>query len=162
MRLRDVEPADLDAYLRMRGDPVMMTELGGPQSPDRIAGQLERDLDTVRADSAWIKMIITGGSARVAGTVTLYAHGDISEIGWMILPEFQGRGLAGEAVRAVLGLARADGRWGLIHAFPSTTNAASNAICRSAGFALLGEEQTVFAGRVFQTNHWVFDPAAHA
>ena len=155
MLLRDVEPADLDAYLRMRCDPAMMTELGGPQPADRIAGQLEHDLDMVRADSAWIKMIVPDGSTQVAGTVTLYSHDGISEIGWMVLPEFQGRGLASEAVRAVLDLALADGRWGLIHAFPSITNAASNAICRSAGFSLIGEEETAFAGRVFKTNHWV-------
>jgi RimJ/RimL family protein N-acetyltransferase len=162
MVLRDVEPTDLDAYIRMRCDSVMMTELGGPQPRERIPGQLQRDLETVREDSAWIKMIVPDGSAQVAGTVTLYFHNGISEIGWMVLPEFQGRGLASEAVRAVLDLARADGRWGLIQAFPSTTNAPSNAICRSGGFSLVGEEETAFAGRIFRTNHWVFDPSAHA
>jgi hypothetical protein len=29
MRLRDVKPGDLGAYVRMRCDPVMMAELGG-------------------------------------------------------------------------------------------------------------------------------------
>ena len=105
-------------------------------------------------------MILPDASEQVAGTVTLYSHEGMSEIGWMVLPEFQGRGMAGEAVRAVLGLARADGRWGPIHAFPSRTNEPSNAICRSRGFSLLGEEETAFAGRVFPTNHWVFGPSA--
>lgn len=112
MLLRDVEPADLDAYVRMRCDPSMMAELGGPQPHERIAGQLTRDRETVREDSAWIRMIVPGSPAQVAGTVTLYSHERISEIGWMVLPEFQGRGLAGEAVCQVLDLARADGRWG--------------------------------------------------
>ncbi len=159
MRLRDVEPTDLDAYVRMRCDPVMMAELGGPQTPERVAHQLERDVETVQDDSAWIKMILSPDGERVAGTVTLYSHEGMSEIGWMVLPEFQGRGLAGEAVRAVLGLARADGRWGPIHAFPSRTNAASNAICRSAGFTLAGAEETAFAGSIFPTNHWILDPS---
>ncbi|MEU6075099.1 GNAT family N-acetyltransferase [Micromonospora sp. NPDC047074] len=158
--LRDVEPGDLDVYLRLRCDPAVMAELGGPQPRERVPAQLRRDLETVRDGSAWIKMIIAGDSARVAGTVTLYAHGGSSEIGWMVLPEFQGRGLAGRAVRAVLDLARADGRWGAIHAFPATTNAASNAICRSGGFTFVGVEQTAFAGRLFRTNHWVVDPSA--
>ena len=157
MLLRDVESTDLDLYQRLRCNPVMMAELGGPQSPERAAEQLKRDVETVREDSAWIKMILPGASAPAAGTVTLYSHEGISEIGWMVLPEFQGRGLAGEAVRLVLSSARVDGRWGLIHAFPSRTNDASNAICRSAGFSLLGEEETAFAGSVFSTNHWVFD-----
>ncbi|RLK25016.1 RimJ/RimL family protein N-acetyltransferase [Micromonospora sp. M71_S20] len=162
MRLRDVEPGDLDAYVRMRCDPAVMAELGGPQPRERVAAQLRRDLETVRDGSAWIKMIVPGGSAQVAGTVTLYSHGGVSEIGWMVVPEFQGRGLAGRAVRAVLALARTDGRWSRIHAFPATTNAASNAICRSVGFALVGEEQREFAGRLFRTNHWVVDPSAGA
>ncbi|MER7416956.1 GNAT family N-acetyltransferase [Micromonospora peucetia] len=160
--LRDVEPGDLDAYVRLRCDPAVMAELGGPQPRERVTAQLRRDLETVRDGSAWIKMIIPGGSARVAGTVTLYSHEGVAEIGWMVTPEFQGRGLAGRAVRAVLDLARADGRWGLIHAFPATTNAASNAICRSGGFAFVGEEQTEFAGRLFRTNHWVIDPSARS
>lgn len=107
-------------------------------------------------------MVIPDDSVQVAGTVTLYVHDGISEIGWMVLPEFRGRGLASEAVRVVPGLARADGRWGLIHAFPSRTNAASNAVCRSAGFSLAGQEKTTFAGRTFQTNHWVVDSSAPA
>ncbi|MGN9767677.1 GNAT family N-acetyltransferase [Micromonospora sp. SD12] len=160
LRLRDVQPGDLDAYVRLRCDPVVMAELGGPQPRERVSAQLRRDLETVRDGSAWIKMIVPAGGTEVAGTVTVYAHGGISEIGWMVAPEFQGRGLAGRAVRAVLDLARTDGRWGLIHAFPATTNAASNAICRSGGFALVGEEQTEFAGRLFRTNHWVLDPSA--
>ncbi len=30
VRLRDIELGDVDAYVRMRCDPVMMAELGGP------------------------------------------------------------------------------------------------------------------------------------
>lgn len=159
MLLRDAGPDDLDIYLRLRCDPVMMAELGGPQPSQRVAEQLERDIETVREDSAWIKMILPKDSAQAAGTVTLYSHDGISEIGWMVLTEFQGRGLAGEAVRAMLGLAGADGRWGLIHAFPGRTNGPSNAICRSAGFSFAGEEETAFAGSIFLTNHWVFAPS---
>jgi RimJ/RimL family protein N-acetyltransferase len=162
MLLRDVEPADLDAYLRMRCDPVMMMELGGPQPQKRVARQLERDLETVRDDTAWIKMIVVDESAQAAGTVTLYSHEGVSEVGWMVLPEFQGRGLATQAVRELLALTRADGRWGSLHAFPSTTNAASNSICRSCGFSLIGEEDVTFAGRAFRTNHWVVDSTAQA
>jgi RimJ/RimL family protein N-acetyltransferase len=44
----------------------------------------------------------------------------------MVLPEFQGRGLGKRAVRMLLELALVDGRWGLVHAFPATSNAPSN------------------------------------
>jgi RimJ/RimL family protein N-acetyltransferase len=66
----------------------------------------------------------------VAGNVVLWSHDEggepVSEIGWMVLPEFQGRGLGKRAVRMLLELALVDGRWGLVHAFPATSNAPSN------------------------------------
>jgi RimJ/RimL family protein N-acetyltransferase len=82
----------------------------------------------------------------------------VSEIGWMVLPEFQGRGLAKRAVRMLLEQAREDGRWGPVHAFPGVTNGPSNGICRSLGFHLLGERETEFAGQMLRTNDWVIDP----
>jgi RimJ/RimL family protein N-acetyltransferase len=91
----------------------------------------------------------------VAGTVTLWTHGAgdqrISEIGWMVLPEFQGRGLGKRAVRMVLDAARADGRWGTVHAFPAVTNGPSNGMRRSLGFTYAGEQDTEFAGRRLRT-----------
>jgi RimJ/RimL family protein N-acetyltransferase len=54
------------------------------------------------------------GSTSPAGEVTVFASShegeEIYEIGWMILPEFHNRGLAGRAVREVIAKARADGR----------------------------------------------------
>jgi len=70
----------------------------------------------------------------------------------MVLPEFQGRGLGKRAVRMLRELARDDGRWGLMHAFPATTNAPSNGICRSLGFRFVasttpaGKPPTTCAG----------------
>ena len=61
-----------------------------------------------------------------------------SETGWMVLPEFQGQGLAKAAVRLLLERARDDGRWGLVHAYPGVTNGPSNGICRDSGLHLGG------------------------
>jgi hypothetical protein len=44
VRLRDVQPGDLDAYIRMRCDPAMMAELGGPLPADRMPAKVERDV----------------------------------------------------------------------------------------------------------------------
>jgi RimJ/RimL family protein N-acetyltransferase len=164
MRLRDVEPGDVSAYVRMRCDPVMMAELGGPLPRAGIEGKVARDVRAAAAGDSWIKMIVPEAAAgAVAGTVTLWPHEDggepVSEIGWMVLPEFQGRGLGKQAVRMLLELARDDGRWGLVHAFPATTNGPSNGICRSLGFRLAGERDVTFADRVLRSNHWVIYPA---
>ncbi|GAB3175002.1 GNAT family N-acetyltransferase [Streptomyces incanus] len=164
MLLRDVEPGDVDAYVRMRCDPAMMGDLGGPLPREGMEAKVQRDVQGAAAGTDWIKMIVPDKAepTAVAGTVTLWSHDNdaerISEIGWMVLPEFQGRGLGKQGVRTLLDLARDDGRWGLIHAFPATTNAPSNGICRSLGFRSLGEQDVTFAGRVLRTNHWTIDP----
>jgi RimJ/RimL family protein N-acetyltransferase len=163
VRLRNVQLSDVDAYERMRCDPVMMAELGGPQPREGIEDKVRRDMADAAADAAWIKMIVPrNDSPSVAGTVALWQHeanGEtISEIGWMVLPEFQGQGLGKRAVRALLEAARDDGRWGLVHAFPAISNVASNGICRSVGFRLAGQKDVTFAGQELRTNHWIIDP----
>jgi RimJ/RimL family protein N-acetyltransferase len=76
----------------------------------------------------------------------------------MVLPEFQGRGLGKRAARALLEQARDEDRWGVVHAFPATSNAASNGICGSLGFRLVGERDVTFADRVLRSNHWTITP----
>ncbi len=166
VRLRDVGLGDVDAYVRMRCDPVMMAELGGPLPREGVEDKVARDVRAAAGGSDWIKMIVPDEAAPdvVAGNVVLWSHDErgepVSEIGWMVLPEFQGRGLGKRAVRMLLELARDDGRWGLVHAFPATSNAPSNGICRSLGFRFAGERNVTFAGRVLRSNHWVINPAA--
>ncbi len=72
----------------------------------------------------------------------------------MVLPEFQGRGLAKQAVALVLQRAKDERRWGLIHAFTDVRNVASNALCRSLRFNLQGPESHEFSGRIYPVNHW--------
>lgn len=164
MYLRNVEPCDVETYIRMRCDPAMMADLGGPLPREGIAAKVERDAAEAAEDTSWIKMIVPDETRPevVAGTVVVWSHDSdgepLSEIGWMVLPEFQGRGLAKRAVRALLERARAEDRWGLVHAFPATTNAPSNGICRSIGFSFVGERNVPFADRVIRSNHWFVDP----
>ncbi|MGW7721988.1 GNAT family N-acetyltransferase [Streptomyces canus] len=167
MRLRDVTMDDVDAYVRMRCDPVMMAELGGPLPREGIEDKVRRDAEEAAADESWIKMIVPEPDRPdvVAGSVTVWSHdpgdGPLSEIGWMVLPDFQGRGLGKWAVRALLERAWSEDRWGDIHAFPATSNGPSNGICRSLGFRLVGELDMPFADRVLRSNHWTITPTAH-
>jgi len=166
MRLRNVEFSDVDAYVRMRCDPVMTAELGGPEPRDTIEAKVARDVQAAAADTAWIKMIMTDATSAevVAGSVALWSRDDdgepLSEIGWMVLPEFQGRGVGKLAVATLLELARDQDRWGLVHAFPATTNGPSNGICRSLGFSFAGERDLAYAGQLMRINHWTIDPRA--
>lgn len=165
MLLRDVVVGDVDAYVRMRCDPVMMAELGGPLPREGMADKVRRDAEEAAAGIALSKMIVVGGGpeGEVAGHVTVWSHdgpdGPVSEIGWMVLPEFQGRGIGKRAVRAVLDVAWGEGRWGEIHAFPAVTNGPSNGICRSLGFRHVGEVDMPFADRVLRSSHWAITPS---
>ncbi|HEY1918697.1 MAG TPA: GNAT family N-acetyltransferase [Streptosporangiaceae bacterium] len=163
LRLRNVGLGDVDAYVAMRCDPAMMAELGGPLPRDGIEDKVARDAAQAAAGTCLIKMIVPDGSApgEVAGSVTVWRHDEngepLSEIGWMVLPQFQGQGVAKRAVRMLLDLAVQEDRWGLVHAYPATTNAPSNGICRSLGFTLAGERDITFAGRILRCNDWFID-----
>lgn len=162
MRLRDVQLDDLDLYVAMRCDPAMMAELGGPLPREGVPDKLRRDVAAVERDDAWI-CVIVGDEAEPMGSVVLWTVDDegeepYSEIGWMVLPAFQGRGLGKAATAALIERAQADGRWGAINAHPGHTNAASNGICRSLGFTLVGEVEVTFEDRTLATNHWRLDP----
>jgi RimJ/RimL family protein N-acetyltransferase len=103
-------------------------------------------------------LVIVTAAGTAAGTVSLWDHeweGEtIDEIGWMVLPELQGQGLATDAVAEALQRADAAKRWQVLHAFPATTNAPSNALCRKHGFELLGPIDYTYRGRTLHVNHW--------
>ena len=128
MRLRPVELSDVDMYVRMRCDPVMMAELGGVQPREGLEAKVARDVRATSArrprdvrataaNEAWILMIVPHEAEphTTAGTVAIFKGGDapaaVSEIGWMVLPEFQGRGLGEAAVRSVLQRAARERLW---------------------------------------------------
>ena len=58
VQLRDVTLGDVDVYVRMRCDPEMMAELGGPLPRDGIAAKVRKDVEDTAADRAWVLMIV--------------------------------------------------------------------------------------------------------
>lgn len=158
LKLETMTPEDVELRLRMETDPEMMAELGGPRPPEAIARAHAQSLVMAAQGTCWPLKVIPEGSAVAAGGVAVFpsTHDgeSIYEIGWMIMTEFQGRGLASEAVREVLERARAERRFGQIHAFPGVTNAASNRVCEKNGFTNRGECDVDFGGRRLRCNHW--------
>jgi RimJ/RimL family protein N-acetyltransferase len=164
-RLRNVTLDDVSLYERLRCDPAMTADLGGPQPKEGIPDKVREDVTWTEADRDWVLVIESSDAAESMGSVCIWTNeheGErISEIGWMVLPKFQGRGVAKRAVAAILERARADGRWGVIHAFPAVSNGPSNGICQSLGFALIGQLDYVgFSEEPLRCNHWQKDPAA--
>jgi RimJ/RimL family protein N-acetyltransferase len=158
VELRPITMEDLPLYEALLTDPRMMTELGGPLAREGLADKLRGIVHDVEAGTVWFDVIVEDGVD--VGTVCVWdpEEADAStEIGWMVLPEHQGRGLASTAVQDVLRRARSEPRWTHIDAHPGVTNAASNAICRKAGFIRLGEHDVDYVGRTLRCAHWRVD-----
>ena len=78
-------------------------------------------------------------------------------MGWFVLPEHQGKGVATEAAGLIISQARIDPEVRYIYAYPTVANAASNAIARKTGMENQGEfDNEGFAG-VLRCNKWRLD-----
>ena len=140
----------------------MWAELGGVLDQD-MAAKLERDVASVEADRHWVLVIVTADGT-AAGTVSLWDHerdGEtIDEIGWMVLPEHQGRGLAGTGVAEALRRADEAARWRVLHAFPATTNAPPTRSAASTASPCAVRSTYTYRERSLRVNHWVRDTLA--
>jgi RimJ/RimL family protein N-acetyltransferase len=149
---------DLPLLERCLGDPVMTEHLGGPETPEKIA---KRQARYEQPDSKQFK-IVDDESGEGVGWVGYWdrdvAGGKGYEIGWAVVPEFQGRGIASAATRQALERARAEGTHRYVHAYPSVDNAASNAVPRKLGFELLGAFDFEYPpGNPMTCNDWRYD-----
>jgi RimJ/RimL family protein N-acetyltransferase len=161
MKLETMTANDLELRIREETDPRMMLELGGPRAIEDIERAHARSLVLAAEGECWPLKVIPDGSTSAAGGVAIFPSShdgeEIYEIGWMILPEFQNRGLASEAVRDILEKARSERKFRHVHAFPAIANGSSNRICEKNGFTNVGACEIEFAGRNLHCNHWRVD-----
>jgi RimJ/RimL family protein N-acetyltransferase len=148
---------DFELVEALMGDPAMTEFLGGPESPEKLADRQRRYAEP---DSGMFKIVDESGQS--IGSVGFWEREwrgqTVYETGWSVIPAFQGRGIAVEATRQAIELARTTGRHPYMHAFPKVVNAASNAICRKLGFELLGEEDFEYPpGNPIRCNDWCLD-----
>jgi RimJ/RimL family protein N-acetyltransferase len=153
---------DLWLLERLVGDAEMTAHLGGPETPEKIRRRHADYTLTGEPGTGAMFVIAVGADGAPAGSVG-YWPGEwqgatIWEVGWSVLPEFQGRGIATKAAALVVAIARAEGLDRPIHAFPSVDNAPSNAICLKVGFTLIGECDFEYPrGSLMRCNDWVLD-----
>jgi RimJ/RimL family protein N-acetyltransferase len=151
--------SDADRWLteELECDPQVMLELGGPVNHEEAAEAHRRRVETIAADPWWFKVVDTSGKAAAGMIGTWRSEHDgeeVDEVGWMVLPAFQGRGIATAALELLLERARAEPRFKRLHAFPGVSNAPSNALCRRFGFSKVGECEIAFRDRELRCNHW--------
>ena len=151
---------DLDLTIALECDPEMMRELGGPANRADIPRVHRRRVESV-ANGEWWFTIVPKPPGPPAGTIGIwdstFKGAPIHEVGWMVLPEFHGRGIASQALGLILSRARSEQQFARIHAFPGVTNVPSNALCRKFGFTRTEECEVKFRDRPLRVNHWQLD-----
>jgi RimJ/RimL family protein N-acetyltransferase len=152
VRLEPWGPGDHGLLTRLLGDPAMMTHLGGPESAQKIADRQAR----YEADPNQLKILVDGEPAGWVGSWPREAAGEGAlELGWSVVPEMQGQGVARAATAAMIERIRAERPHAPLHAYPGVDNPASNALCRSLGFTLVGTDDWEYPpGHTMRCNDW--------
>ena len=149
-------PDDLDAMARLLGDPEVMAHYPRPRTRDEAAQWIRWNQDNYARDGfgLWLLHDLDGTFVGDCGLTWQLVDGvEDLEIGYHLLPEFQGQGLATEAATACLDLARARGIQRLI-AIIAPDNLASRRLAERVGLAL--EKETTKSGlpvQVFSSGH---------
>jgi RimJ/RimL family protein N-acetyltransferase len=164
-RLVRIEPwaeGDLSLLRQLMGHPAMTEHLGGPESEEKIVerqGRYERLADSGTGRMFKILDAATGEAVGSVGYWDKTWHDrEVYEIGWGVLPTFQGRGIATMATADAIAAAREAGKHRFLYAFPAVENPPSNAICRKLGFTLIEEREFEYPpGNLMRCNVWCLD-----
>jgi len=148
--------------LERNNTPEMTLFLGGPESDEQIANRQTKFLRLLAEGEARMFTISVDSEPEAVGSIgywnTEWHDTDVYETGWAVATAYQGRGYAAAALRLCLQDAADQRGRPLMTAYPRVDNGPSNALCRSAGFTLWGEEDDEYpAGNPIRSNVWTFD-----
>ena len=150
------------ALLEQLNSPEMTAHLGGPESPAQLADRQSRYVRLADAPGDRMFKIALVASGQAVGSVGYWERAwrgaRVYEMGWGVLPAFQGRGIARAATLQAIARAKADGAHQFLHAFPGVDNPPSNALCRALGFTLVGACDYEYPpGSFMRCNDWCLD-----
>jgi RimJ/RimL family protein N-acetyltransferase len=156
-----LEPwAESDFPLLERANtPEMTRYIGGPEPAEKLIERNKRYLRLSASGEAEMYRIEVDGEPAGGIGFWIVDHGGTPayETGWNALPEFQGRGVAREALQILIPRVIARGDRDLLVAYPGQDNAASNALCRGAGFTHTGSGTEPWRGGELAYNVWELD-----
>ncbi|NQX60455.1 GNAT family N-acetyltransferase [Paenibacillus qinlingensis] len=150
--------------LRLINSPEMMEHLGGPETEEQLAIRHKRYLAISGKGTGHMFSIVLLPNHEVVGSIgywdSQWQGQHVYEVGWSVLPDFQGRGLASAALLAAITHASSEAKFRWMHAFPSIHNPASNAVCRKLNFTQMSECEFEYPpGHFMQCNDWRLDLA---
>ncbi|TBN57235.1 N-acetyltransferase [Glaciihabitans arcticus] len=146
--------------LELSNEPAMMQHLGGPEAHEKLLVRHARYLDGWASGTSFMFRIEADGEP--VGGIGYWPtewHGEqVYETGWSVHTAHQGHGHGTSSLLLVIEHAARHGDRDALHALPRTDNRASNAVCRKAGFRLLGEVDDEYPpGNPIRSNDWAFD-----
>ena len=161
MRIEPWGEGDLPLLQKCLGDSAMMEHLGGPMSPESLVERQQRYERLPGTGKGRMFKIVECATGESVGSVGYWeresSEGVVYETGWLVLPAFQGRGVATSATAQVIERATAEGKHRFLYAYPSVANAPSNAICRKLGFTLIRASEYEYpeaSGNILRCNDW--------
>lgn len=149
--------------LHLINAPEMTEHLGGPETDEQVLRRHRRYLADRDPGLGQMFVIRLGdeGVGSVGYWERVWAGQTVYEIGWSVLPGFQGRGIAATAAQSTIDIARARERHRYLHAFPAVDNPPSNAICQRLGFTNLGPMDFEYPpGHPLRCHDWRLDLTA--
>ncbi|MFI8367356.1 GNAT family N-acetyltransferase [Streptomyces sp. NPDC085466] len=140
LELVPLEVSHAEEMAEVLGDPALHRFIGGePESLEELRARYARwEAGAPEPGTVWCNWVVreqAGG--RLVGTVQATVIGDSAEVAWVVGTDWQGRGYASEAARALVGWLRERGRTVVAHVHPE--HAASAAVARAAGLVPTGE-----------------------
>jgi [ribosomal protein S5]-alanine N-acetyltransferase len=135
--------ADLPLALKLWGNEETTRLIGGPFSPAQIAERLQREISTIREFKVqyWPMFLLRTGELAGCGGLRPYKLEEgILELGFHLLPDYWGQGLAVEAARGIITYAFDSLGAKALFAGHHPENAASRRVLEKLGFARTHEE----------------------
>ncbi len=139
LTLRRADATDIPQLYRLRSDEQIMKYIPRPvaTSPDEIAEFLRLTDEKIASNKMINWKISIKGDPTLIGTIGFYyikPEHYRAEIGYMLLPEFQGKGYVSEAIAAVVNYGFEAMGLHSIEALVDPENIASRAVLKKCGF----------------------------
>lgn len=151
LRLRPIEPGDLDEFVALHADPKV-TQFVRPLDRDAATERLEQDASEWRQRGHGLLAVLDLGTGAFLGRCGLkyWPQFDETEVGWVLRRDAWGRGYATEASRACIEWGFSGFEMPYLTAMISPGNARSIRVAQRLGMTasrhdvLLGEPVVVY------------------
>nr|WP_318383713.1 GNAT family protein [uncultured Enterobacter sp.] len=161
---RQIQSIDWPFFLSLYEHTGIMRFVSDPRSHQEIHDGFDERLPPWTPGSAhWLCLVVFERATNLPIGLTGYVHreDDCAEVGFLFVPEAQGKGFAAESLRAVCDYAFHEGGIRRLIASVAVGNVASKRLLEKTGFVLEGELREAFWLAGAWHNDWLFGLLRH-